>query len=87
MDLKILLIYVAAMGVTGFILMGADKNKAVAKRWRIPEAVYFVISVLGGSLGCFAGIYVFRHKTRDPKFTVGIPVIIVLQVLLLISLY
>jgi uncharacterized membrane protein YsdA (DUF1294 family) len=75
------------MGLTGFIHMGIDKKKAVAKRWRIPEAAFFVISVLGGSLGCFTGIYVFRHKTKDPKFTIGIPVMIVLQVLLIIFLY
>ena len=87
MDLKILLIYAAFMGVIGFILMGADKRKAVEKRWRIPEAAFFVISILGGSIGCFAGIYAFRHKTRDPKFTICIPVIIVLQVVLLILVF
>ena len=78
-----LLLYLILINATGLLLMLADKRRAVKKRWRIPEATLLFVAVIGGSLGGLIGMYLFRHKTRHLKFSAGLPVILILQVLLL----
>lgn len=71
----ILAIYLVIINLTGFILMGADKRKARLGNWRIPEKAFFIVSIIGGSLGSWAGMYVFRHKIRHWYFAVFMPLI------------
>lgn len=85
--MDILLIYLLIINATGFLLMLVDKFKAKKNLWRIPEATLMGVAAIGGSIGSLAGMYTFRHKTRHPKFTVGIPVILVLQIAAAIVLY
>lgn len=73
------LLYLLLINATGFILMLLDKQRARKKRWRIPERTLMTLALLGGSLGCLIGMYTVRHKTRHPKFTIGIPLILLLQ--------
>lgn len=75
-----LYIYLFLVNAVAFFLMLVDKAKAKKKKWRIPEATLIGSAIIGGSIGALAGMYTFRHKTKHPKFTVGIPVILVLQV-------
>lgn len=79
---KILLIYLLIINAVSFALMIADKRKARKGRWRIPEATLLGVAALGGSIGSLAGMYTVRHKTRHLKFTLGIPVILTLQLAL-----
>lgn len=72
--------YLCIVNVAGFLLMGLDKWKAKNRKWRIAEKTLFLIAVTGGSLGCLMGMYTFRHKTKHWYFTVGMPVILVVQV-------
>ena len=67
--------------------MLTDKCKAKKNLWRIPEKVLIGAAILGGSLGVFMGMRICRHKTLHPKFSIGVPVILVLQIFLLITLY
>ena len=84
---KILLIYyIIIINFLGLSLMGIDKRKAVKNHWRIPERTLFIVSLLGGSIGSFVGMYLFRHKTKHLRFTIGIPVILVLQILAVLFL-
>ena len=76
------LIYIIGMNLLGFALFGLDKRKARRGEWRIPERRLFLAAVLGGSLGAWIGMYVFRHKTKHWKFRVGIPGILLIQCLL-----
>ena len=78
----ILLVSLFLMNAAGFLVMLADKQKARRGHWRIPERTLLLIAALGGSLGSLLGMYLFHHKTRHPKFTVGIPLILVLQIFL-----
>ena len=64
----------------GFAAMGLDKYKAKAHAWRIPEKTLFLLSILGGSAGTWAGMYVFRHKTRHWYFVAGMPGILAVQI-------
>lgn len=81
-----ILSYVLVINIIGIIVMGADKNKARRHAWRIPERVLFGVAVIGGSIGCWAGMYLFRHKTRHWYFVIGMPLIAVMQIALLVYL-
>ena len=80
--MRLLFLYLLIMNATGFISMLADKHKAKKKLWRIPEATLLAIAALGGSIGSLVGMYAFRHKTKHLKFTLGIPAILIGQLLL-----
>lgn len=87
MIMKVLLVYLLLINAAGLLLMLADKIKARKNLWRIPEATLFCIAILGGSIGSLVGMRVFHHKTLHPKFSIGIPVIIALQITFLIFVY
>lgn len=72
-------VWLCVMNAVGFLMFGYDKRCAVGHKWRVPEKTLFLIALLGGSVGSYAGMSVFRHKTRRRKFCIGIPVIILLQ--------
>ena len=74
-----MLIYLLAVNALGLFIMHYDKYLAKNNLWRIPEKTLMGIAVIGGSLGCLLGMYSARHKTRKPKFAIGIPVILAAQ--------
>ena len=76
--------YLIVMNLVGFIIMGIDKNKAKKHAWRIPEKTLFLASLLGGSIGTWAGMYAFHHKTKHWYFVVGMPAILVVQIVIYI---
>lgn len=80
--MKPFFIYLLIINALGFLLMLIDKQKARKKKWRIPEATLMGVAALGGSIGSLLGMYTFRHKTLHKKFTIGIPAILILQLLL-----
>ena len=75
-----------AINLITFILYGVDKRRARKGAWRIPEKTLLGVAAAGGSIGALAGMYTFRHKTKHIKFTLGIPVILMVQVGLVIWL-
>lgn len=79
----ILITYVIIINLIGFFIMGIDKQKARRRKWRVSERTLFIIALLSGSIGILTGMYVFRHKTRHLSFVLGIPVILVAQLVLL----
>lgn len=72
--------YLCIINTIGFFLMGIDKWKARNKQWRVAEKTFFAVSLLGGSLGTWIGMYVFRHKTKHWYFVVGMPLIFAIQI-------
>ena len=80
--MKYLLIYLLLINAAGLVLMLTDKIKARKGLWRIPERTLMLTAALGGSVGVHMGMYLFRHKTRHPKFTLGVPAILAAQILL-----
>ncbi len=71
------------INIAGFVTVAVDKHKSRKKLWRIPERLFFLLALLGGCPGVYAGFLLFRHKTRRWYFMLGIPAIFVLQVLVL----
>ena len=79
--MKMMLIYyLLAVNVLTFIVYGVDKWKAQRGRWRVPEASLLGLAALGGSVGAWLAMQLFRHKTQKKKFRYGVPVLFVLQV-------
>lgn len=78
---KFFLIYFLIINLVGFFLFAVDKYKARHHLWRVPERVLFFIALLGGTPGSLAAMYLFRHKTRHRKFVIGLPLILILQIL------
>ncbi len=78
--MKLLLPYLFIINALSFLLMHIDKEKAKAGRWRIPEATLLGLAFMGGSLGAYLGMQIFRHKTRHPKFSIGLPCLIAVHI-------
>ncbi len=77
--MKYVMIYLFAVNLVTFCAYGIDKRKARRGKWRTKESTLLGLAILGGSIGAFLGIQLFHHKTRRRKFTIGIPVIFLLQ--------
>lgn len=82
--MKFILIYLAVVNFISYIMYGIDKRKAKQNRWRISENSLIFVAVIGGSIGAYLGMKMFHHKTRHKKFYMGIPAIMILQLLLAI---
>lgn len=80
---ELLFIYLICINILTFLIYGWDKQKARKSRWRISEKTLILLALLGGSPGAYAGMMIFHHKTRHAKFRLGIPVIMVIQVILI----
>lgn len=83
-----LIVYLALINIWAFALMGSDKRRAKQKgARRIRERTLFLSALLGGGLGAFLGMWVFRHKTKHWYFVVGIPLIALGEAVMGIWLY
>lgn len=75
--------YLLVINACTFIVYGIDKLKARKGLWRIPEATLLILAAIGGSIGAWSGILVWRHKTKHWKFRLGVPAIFIIQLALL----
>ncbi len=75
--------YAVLINLITFGAYGLDKYKAKAGSWRIPEKTLLLLTAVGGSMGALLGMKVFHHKTMHKKFYIGVPLILVLQLLLI----
>lgn len=71
--------YIAVVNIITFYLMRVDKQKAIKNQFRIPERTFFLLSILGGALGTYIGMKIFRHKTKHASFAIGMPILILLN--------
>ena len=70
----ILLIYLLFINLLGFVLYGVAKAKSKHKgSRRIPERTLLWVARLGGGVGCWLGMMLFRHKTKHTRFMVLVP--------------
>lgn len=78
--LKILIGYLIIMNIIGIVIMFIDKEKAKNHQWRVSEKMLFLVSIIGGSLGTFLGMQLFRHKTKHAQFVIGFPAILIIHI-------
>ena len=79
--------FLLAINIATFLLYGIDKYKAKKNKWRISEATLLTMAAIGGSIGAWAGMRLWHHKTMHKKFKYGIPLIIILQIALWVYLH
>lgn len=84
--MKFLTIYLVVINFISFILMGLDKKRAIRHQWRIAEKTLFMSAIIGGSIGSIVGMKFFRHKTKHKSFVIGMPIILLIQVVITILL-
>ena len=85
--MNIILYYLLAVNIATFFLYGIDKYKAKKNQWRISEATLLTMAAIGGSIGAWAGMRLWHHKTMHKKFKYGIPLIIIMQIALVAYLH
>ena len=85
--LKYFLSYLLIINLITFLLYAIDKRRSMRKAWRIPESVLMGFAAVGGSVGALLAMLLFRHKTKHAKFTVGVPLILVAQIVAAIFFY
>ncbi|MFI3164196.1 MAG: DUF1294 domain-containing protein [Bacillota bacterium] len=83
----ILLIATIIMSIVAFFAMLIDKKRAIKGKWRIPEATLIGMAFFMGGIGEYMGMKTFRHKTKHIKFTIGVPLCIVVNVAVLVGSY
>lgn len=81
--IELFLIYLAVINIVSAIVCVYDKIMAIKGRYRVSEATLILLSVLGGSVLMLVAMKLIRHKTKHKKFMLGIPIIIILQLVIL----
>ena len=82
--IKNIILYLVFINIIGLLIMWIDKRRAIKNQWRIPEKTIFIITGLGGGIGTIAGMYIFRHKTKKIGFVIGLPLILILEIITII---
>lgn len=80
--MELWILYLIIINAAAFLLMLTDKYRAQNKLWRIPEAMLLLAAAIGGSFGSLLGMYLVRHKTKHPRFAVGVPFLLVAHIIL-----
>ena len=78
---RVVIIYLLVINIITFLLFFIDKVKAKKNAWRISERALLFCAIFGGSVGALAGMYTFRHKTRHSLFRLGVPLILIMQII------
>lgn len=81
-----LVVYLIAINVATFAAFVRDKWLARHHRWRIRESTLLLLSLAGGALGGLIAMRAVRHKTTVRRFTIGLPCMVVLHIVLLVGL-
>ena len=83
------IVYFAVISLVTAVVTAIDKYKAKKGSFRISEKALFILAFLGGSLSEYLTMRLIRHKTLHKRFMIGLPVIMILQLvaIILISVY
>lgn len=82
-----LICYLLLINAVSYAVMHLDKQMAKKHLRRVPETTLFGLAAVGGSMGCLVAMYTVRHKTRHLRFTLGIPAILVMQLVVVYFLF
>ena len=80
---RLLWYYLLGINLITFIAFARDKAKAVHHQWRTRESLLMGLSFIGGTIGGLIAMHTLRHKTKTPKFCIGLPVMLAVQIILL----
>lgn len=85
--MEVVVYFLVGINILSFIVYGIDKWRAAHGRWRIPESTLLGLAVIGGSIGALIGMKVWHHKTKHKKFVFGLPAILLIQLIILSSIF
>lgn len=85
--MEVVAYFLVSINILSFIVYGIDKWRAAHGRWRIPESTLLGLAVIGGSIGALIGMKVWHHKTKHKKFVFGLPAILLIQLIILSSIF
>ena len=80
----IIISYLVVINLIAIVLYGIDKKRAIRNEYRIRESVLLWMARLGGAIGSWLGIKMFRHKTKHTKFRFIVPLWIVIWVVAIV---
>ena len=86
LSIKNIVIYLIIINLLAFLAILLDKKKAEKGKWRIKESTLLTLGLIGGSIGEILGMYIFHHKTKKPRFYIGLPIILILQIIIIIAI-
>ena len=81
-----MILYLLVINIVTLILFAVDKIAAIEHRSRIRIVTLLGLAFMGGSIGALIAMYVFHHKTKQDYFAVGVPLIILMQIVVLFFL-
>ena len=84
---NVILIFLLIMSVIAFLVMGYDKSQAKKHAQRISEKTLWTLAVLGGGIGAYIGMQLFRHKTKHTNFRVGFLMLMLLYAFLIFYIF
>ncbi|MBQ7504136.1 MAG: DUF1294 domain-containing protein [Ruminococcus sp.] len=82
--MNFIILYFLIISLTAVIVTITDKYKAIHHKWRVSESALLIISALGGGVAMYTTMLIIRHKTQKLKFMLGIPLIIVLELIIVL---
>lgn len=85
--MKYFIIYLLFVNIVAVFVTCIDKNNAIKEKYRVPENLLFVVSIFGGSIFMYITMKLIRHKTKHKRFMIGLPIIIVAQVVFTIYIF
>ena len=84
--MKFVYLYLLIVNAIAFLIMFIDKENSKDNLWRIPERTLLILVAIGGSLGMLASMFLLRHKTNHQRFTIGVPIMLAVHILILVFL-
>jgi len=81
-NIPVTIVILAAWNVIVFTMYGIDKCKAKRSSWRISEKTLLLSTTLMGGIGALLGMSVFRHKTKHLKFKLGVPLLLIVNIVI-----
>lgn len=81
------LYYLVAVSVIGAVVCIYDKLAAARDGRRVPERTLFFWALVGGGPGVYLTMLLIRHKTLHRSFMLGIPAIMIFQIVIIIGIY
>lgn len=81
--MNVFYIYLIVINIVSFLVVLYDKNRAINEQFRVPEKVLFLLTLIGGSAGIFAGMRMLRHKSSKNSYKLTVSIIVMIQIVIL----
>ena len=81
-----LYLYLICINIITIAVYGIDKRNAVRGKWRIRVSTLLTLAAAGGSAGALLAMHLFHHKPKKKKFSIGVPLMLLAQIVLFVFL-